>query len=85
MPKKPAHLLGFIQHGVNSHATGMWRHPKDKINWDWSRPAYWQHMARTMERGLFDACLHRRRTRALQQLRGQLGRDGQIRGPMPGP
>jgi long-chain alkane monooxygenase len=55
MPKKAAHLLGFIQHGVNSHATGMWRHPEDKINWDWSRPAYWQHMARTMERGLFDA------------------------------
>jgi len=55
MPKKPADLLGFIQHGVNSHATGMWRHPKDKINWDWSRPAYWQHMARTMQRGLFDA------------------------------
>jgi len=53
--KKKAHLLGFVQHGVNSHATGMWRHPKDKINWDWSRPAYWQHMARTMERGMFDA------------------------------
>jgi FMN-dependent oxidoreductase (nitrilotriacetate monooxygenase family) len=53
--KKKAHLLGFIQHGVNSHATGMWRHPKDKVNWDWRRPAYWQHMARTMERGLFDA------------------------------
>ena len=29
--KKKAHLLGFIQHGVNSHATGMWRHPKDKV------------------------------------------------------
>jgi FMN-dependent oxidoreductase (nitrilotriacetate monooxygenase family) len=53
--KKKAHLLGFIQHGVNSHATGMWRHPKDKINWDWTKPPYWQHMARTMERGLFDA------------------------------
>ncbi|HMJ15733.1 MAG TPA: LLM class flavin-dependent oxidoreductase [Polyangiaceae bacterium] len=53
-PKK-AHLLAFIQHGVNSHATGMWRHTKDKVNWDWSRPPYWQHMARTMERGLFDA------------------------------
>ncbi|MDY0873013.1 LLM class flavin-dependent oxidoreductase [Dongia rigui] len=53
--KKKAHLLGFVQHGVNSHATGMWRHPKDKINWDWTKPAYWQHMARTMERGLFDA------------------------------
>src|SRR5664280_1490805 len=52
--KKAAHLMGFIQHGVNSHATGMWRHPRDKINWDWSRPPYWQHLARTMERGLFD-------------------------------
>src|SRR5690242_13070042 len=53
--KKKAHLLGFIQHGVNSHATGMWRHPKDKVGWDFSRPEYWQHMARTMERGCFDA------------------------------
>ena len=53
--KKKAHLLGFIQHGVNSHATGMWRHPKDKVGWSFSTPEYWQHMARTMERGLFDA------------------------------
>jgi FMN-dependent oxidoreductase (nitrilotriacetate monooxygenase family) len=53
--KKKAHLLAFLQHGVNSHATGMWRHPRDKVNWDWSRPPYWQHLARTMERGLFDA------------------------------
>jgi FMN-dependent oxidoreductase (nitrilotriacetate monooxygenase family) len=53
--RKRAHILGFIQHGVNSHATGMWRHPKDKVNWDWTRPPYWQHMGRTMERGLFDA------------------------------
>lgn len=55
MTKKTLHLLGFVQNGVNSHATGMWRHPKDKVNWDWTGPAYWQHMARTMERGLFDA------------------------------
>ena len=52
---KQAHLLGFIQHGVNSHATGMWRHPKDKVGWNYARPEYWQHMGRTMERGLFDA------------------------------
>jgi FMN-dependent oxidoreductase (nitrilotriacetate monooxygenase family) len=51
---KQLHLLGFIQHGVNSHATGMWRHPKDKVGWNFARPEYWQHMARTMERGLFD-------------------------------
>ena len=53
--KKKAHLLGFIQHGVNSHATGMWRNTKDKIGYHFSRPEYWQHMGRTMERGLFDA------------------------------
>jgi long-chain alkane monooxygenase len=53
--KKKAHLLGFIQHGLNSHAVGMWRHPKDKVGWNFARPPYWQHMARTMERGLFDA------------------------------
>ena len=53
--KKKAHLLAFLQHGVNSHATGMWRSARDKVNWDWRRPPYWQHMARTMERGLFDA------------------------------
>jgi long-chain alkane monooxygenase len=52
--KKKAHLLGFIQHGVNSHATGMWRHPSDKMGYDFARPQYWQHMARTMERGFFD-------------------------------
>jgi len=55
MAKKKAHLLGFVQHGVNSHATGMWRHSRDKINWDWTRPPYWEHLARTMERGFFDA------------------------------
>jgi FMN-dependent oxidoreductase (nitrilotriacetate monooxygenase family) len=53
--KKKAHLLGFVQHGVNSHATGMWRNTRDKIGWDFARPDYWQHMARTMERGMFDA------------------------------
>lgn len=55
MSKKRVHLLGFVQHGVNSHATGMWRHPRDKVNYDFSQPAYWRRMARTMERGLFDA------------------------------
>ncbi|SDU46143.1 LLM class flavin-dependent oxidoreductase [Gordonia westfalica] len=51
---KKIHLLGFIQNGVNSHATGMWRHPRDKVNWKFTDPEYWEHMARVMERGLFD-------------------------------
>lgn len=35
--KKRAHFLGFVQHGVNSHATDMWRNPTDKIGY---RTAY---------------------------------------------
>ncbi|MGF6744131.1 FMN-dependent oxidoreductase (nitrilotriacetate monooxygenase family) [Paraburkholderia atlantica] len=53
--KKKAHLLGFMQNGFNSHSTGMWRHPRDKVNWDYGDYAYWQHIARVLERGLFDA------------------------------
>jgi hypothetical protein len=70
MAKKRAHLVGFIQHGVNSHATGMWRYPKDKINWEWSRPAYWQHIARTMERGLSGLEIVRRSTFDVRRLAG---------------
>jgi hypothetical protein len=48
--KKKAHLLGFMQNGFNSHATGMWRHPRDKVNWDYGHYDYWQHIARVLER-----------------------------------
>ncbi len=51
---KQLHLLGFVQHGVNSHATGMWRHQRDKVGYHFSSVEYWQHMGRTMERGMFD-------------------------------
>lgn len=44
-----------MQHGVSSHSVGMWRHPLDKVGWDYAAPPYWQHLARTLERGLFDA------------------------------
>ena len=44
-----------MQNGFNSHATGMWRHPRDKVNWDYGHPEYWQHKAKVLERGLFDA------------------------------
>ncbi|MDT5399052.1 MAG: long-chain alkane monooxygenase, partial [Mycobacterium sp.] len=44
-----------MQHGVSSHSVGMWRHPLDKVGWDYASPPYWQHLARTLERGLFDA------------------------------
>jgi FMN-dependent oxidoreductase (nitrilotriacetate monooxygenase family) len=44
-----------MQHGVSPHSVGMWRHPLDKVGFDYSKPPYWQHLSRTMERGLFDA------------------------------
>lgn len=44
-----------MQHGVSSHSVGMWRHPLDKVGWDYAAPPYWEHLARTLERGLFDA------------------------------
>ena len=52
---KKAHFLAFMQHGVSSHSVGMWRHPLDKVGYDYAKPKYWHHMARTLERGLFDA------------------------------
>ncbi|MDT5326375.1 MAG: long-chain alkane monooxygenase [Mycobacterium sp.] len=52
---KKAHFLAFMQHGVSSHSVGMWRHPLDKIGYDYAAPPYWEHLARTLERGLFDA------------------------------
>ncbi|KXW76636.1 nitrilotriacetate monooxygenase [Mycolicibacterium phlei DSM 43071] len=55
MSKRKAHFLAFMQHGVSSHSVGMWRHPQDKVGWDYAKPPYWQHLARTLERGLFDA------------------------------
>lgn len=52
---RKAHFLAFMQHGVSSHSVGMWRHPQDKVGWDYASPPYWEHLAKTLERGLFDA------------------------------
>jgi len=49
------HLAQFLVHGPTFHSLAMWRHPKTAAaGWDWTRPALWQHIARTCERGLFD-------------------------------
>ena len=41
--------LGVPSRGI------LWRNPRDKVGYNYARPEYWQHMGRTMERGLFDA------------------------------
>lgn len=43
----------FIGAPVN-HAVSAWTHPADHQSVDLAKPAYWQHLARTLERGCFD-------------------------------
>lgn len=56
MTGKPMiHLAQFLVHGPSYHSLGMWRHPKtDHTAYPWDRPALYEHIARTCERGLFD-------------------------------
>ena len=56
MPQqKKFHLAQFLTHGPTYHSLAMWRHPlTDHENYDWTRPALYQHIARVCERGKFD-------------------------------
>ncbi len=58
MPEKKnqIHLAQFLVHGPTYHSHAMWRHPKTKeAGFDWRRPALYEHIAKTCERGMFDA------------------------------
>ncbi|MBT6275561.1 MAG: LLM class flavin-dependent oxidoreductase, partial [Chromatiales bacterium] len=45
----------FLVHGPSYHSLAMWRHPKTEFTaTNWARPALYQHIAMTCERGLFD-------------------------------
>jgi long-chain alkane monooxygenase len=49
------HLAQFLVHGPSYHSLGMWRHPKTEYNaQSWTKPAFYQNIAMTCERGLFD-------------------------------
>ena len=54
-PKRKMHFAQFLVHGPTYHSQAMWRHPKTTVRgMDWARPEYYQEVARTCERGLFD-------------------------------
>ncbi|CAN7310809.1 LLM class flavin-dependent oxidoreductase [Caballeronia sp. LjRoot34] len=55
VPRRHMHFLAFCEHGIINHAIGTWRHPRDKVGYDFTLPEYWQDLGRTLERGLFDA------------------------------
>lgn len=53
--KSMIHLAQFLCHSPSYHSLAMWRHPKtDHERFRWDRPALYEHIAKTCERGLFD-------------------------------
>lgn len=54
MTKKQIHLNGFTQNSVSPHATGLWRYPTHQGD-EHGSLAYWTKLAKTLERGKFDA------------------------------
>ena len=48
------HLATIIGHSPAPHSVGVWRHPKSFNGYRYNKPEYWEHLARTLERGRFD-------------------------------
>ena len=51
---KRMRLLGFMFHSPMNHTILSWAHPKSSQGTEFARPAFWQGIARTLERGKFD-------------------------------
>ena len=51
---KQMHLALITNHSVSPHSIGAWRLPKSYRGFDFAKPQFWQHIARTLERGKFD-------------------------------
>jgi len=50
---KEMRLCAFDMNCVAHQSQGLWRHPRDRSA-DFNTMGYWQHLARTLERGFFD-------------------------------
>ncbi|MEO8558470.1 MAG: LLM class flavin-dependent oxidoreductase [Rhodospirillales bacterium] len=48
------HLGLLTNNSVSPHSIGAWRLPRSYRGTDFTRASYWQHVARTLERGRFD-------------------------------
>ena len=55
MPKRQMHLMQMLIHSASTHTLMSWADPADGQLAGLSDFAYWQGMARTLERGCFDA------------------------------
>jgi alkanesulfonate monooxygenase len=56
MTNEPRKILlnAFDMNCVGHQSCGLWRHPRDRSS-EYTSMKYWQDLARTLERGLFDA------------------------------
>lgn len=48
------HLALLISNSVSPHTIGQWRLPRSYRGFNFTDPEFWEHLARTAERGLFD-------------------------------
>ncbi len=48
------HLALITSFSASPHTIGQWRLPRSYRGFDFRRLDYWEHLARTLERGLFD-------------------------------
>jgi FMN-dependent oxidoreductase (nitrilotriacetate monooxygenase family) len=53
--KKQIHLNAFSQCSICHHSKGQWKHPLDGSSHGYKELDYWVELARTLERGCFDA------------------------------
>lgn len=53
MPGQTIRFNAFAMNCVGHHSPGLWAHPRDR-SWRYKDLEYWQDLARTLERGIFD-------------------------------
>jgi len=53
--KKMMHLNAFVIHSPMNHSVGSWTHQDSQVAENFAQPDIWQDMAKTVERGKFDA------------------------------
>ena len=53
--KNIMHLNAFLIHSPMNHTVGSWTHPDSTVGSSFAQPDMWQDIARTLERGKFDA------------------------------
>ncbi len=53
--RREMHLVAYLKTGPTANHAGAWRHPESVLN-DLLSPAPYEHIARVLEAGCFDAC-----------------------------